>query len=112
MKARDVMTCKDLITVSPDKSILEAARVMLQKKISGLPVIDDSGNLVGIVTEGDFLRRSEIGTEHKSPRWIEFLMGPGLLAGEYVHASGRKVSEVMTKELRTIGEDTPLDQST
>ena len=110
MKARDVMTRK-VLTVSPDTSILEAVRVMLQSKISGLPVVDGRQNLIGIVTEGNFLRRSEIGTEHKTPRWIEFFMGSGALAGEYVHASGRKVGEVMTRELRTIGEDTPLDEA-
>lgn len=109
MNARDVMTRK-VLTVSPNMSILVAARVMLQNSISGLPVVDDDQNLVGIVTEGDFLRRSELGTEQKTPRWLDFLMGPGLLAADYVHASGRKIGEVMTRELRTINEDTPLEE--
>jgi CBS domain-containing protein len=84
--------------------------MMLQHKISGLPVIDASSNLVGIVTEGDFLRRSETGTQRKRPGWLEFLVGPGRLAGEYVHASGRKVEDVMTTDVYTVDEDAPLEK--
>ena len=63
---------------------------MLQNRISGLPVVDADGNLVGMVTEGDFLRRGEIGTERRRPKWLEFLIGPGRLADEYVHVSAGK----------------------
>ena len=108
MKAVDVMT-RQVITISPNASILEAARLMLQNRISGLPVVDQEGHLVGIVTEGDFLRRSEAGTERKRPRWLEFFVGPGRLADEYVHSHGRKVSEVMTPDPVTITEDTPVE---
>ena len=69
---------------------------MLQNRISGLPVVDEKGELVGVVTEGDFLRRREIGTERQRPKWLEFVLGPGKLAEEYVHTSGRKVEEIMT----------------
>jgi predicted transcriptional regulator len=62
------------------------------------------------VTEGDFLRRGEIGTQRRRNRWLEFLIGPGRLADEYVHARGRKVAEVMTHEPITVSEDTPLDE--
>jgi predicted transcriptional regulator len=72
-------------------------------------VIDDRGNLAGIVTEGDFLRRAETGTSRKRPRWIEFFMGPGRLSEEYVRLSGRKVSDVMTHEVRTVAPDAPLE---
>ncbi len=109
MQAKDVMTRK-VISVGPDDTILHAIRLMLQHKISGLPVIDGAGRVVGIVTEGDFLRRAETGTVHRAPRWIEFLMGPGPLATEYVHASGRKVREVMTAEVHTVTEDTALEK--
>ena len=108
MKASDVMT-RRVITVSRDASILEAARLMLQKRISGLPVVDDKGRLIGIVTEGDFLRRAETATERKRSQWLEFLIGPGRLADEYVHSHGRKVEEVMTPDPRTVTEDTPLE---
>jgi CBS domain-containing protein len=108
MRAVDVMTV-DPVSISPDESIVEAIRLMLQRKFSGLPVVDSTGALVGIVTEGDLLRRSETGTQRKRPRWIEFLIGSGRLANEYVHASGRKVRDVMTYDVQTVTEETPLD---
>jgi CBS domain-containing protein len=109
MKARDVMTT-DVLTVNQDASVLEAARLMLQRRISGLPVVDASGLLVGVVSEGDFLRRSELGTQRRHPRWIEFLMGAGRLADEYVHTSGRKVREVMTEAVYSVTEEVPLEE--
>jgi CBS domain-containing protein len=109
MKAHDVMTW-GIITVEPEASVARAVRLMLQNKISGLPVVDSVGRLVGMVTEGDFLRRGELGTERRRPRWLEFLVGPGRLAAEYVQSSGRKVSEIMTPEVQTITPETPLDE--
>ena len=109
MKARDLMTW-GAITVEPDESVARAVRLMLQNKISGLPVVDDKGQLVGIVTEGDFLRRGELGTQRQRPRWLEFLLGPGRLASEYVQASGQKVRQVMTSEAQTITPETPLHE--
>jgi CBS domain-containing protein len=109
MQAKDVMT-HPVISVSTRGSILEAVRLMLQNKISGLPVFDDSGRLAGIISEGDFLRRAETDTLRRRPRWIELFVGPGKLADEYVHASTRKVSEVMTAEVHTVSENAPLDE--
>lgn len=109
MKAHDVMTW-GAITVEPDALVSRAVRLMLQNKISGLPVVDANGRLVGIVTEGDFLRRGELGTQRRRPRWLEFLLGPGRLAAEYVQSSGQKVEEIMTPELHTITPETPLDE--
>ena len=109
MKAGDIMTGR-VVTVAPDASVLEAIRLMLERHISGLPVVDASGALVGVITEGDFLRRAETGTERKRPRWLEILLGPRRLADEYVHTHARKVEEVMTREPITITQDTPLDE--
>jgi CBS domain-containing protein len=109
MQAKDVMT-HPVISVSTQASILEAVRLMLQHKISGLPVFDESGKLAGIVSEGDFLRRAETDTLRRRPRWIEFFVGPGKLADEYVHASTRKVSEVMTADVHTVSENAPLNE--
>jgi CBS domain-containing protein len=107
MKAADIMT-RRVVSIGAEASVLEAIRLMLQNKISGLPVVDGEGLLVGIVTEGDFLRRAETGTQRTRSRWLEFLMGPGRLAAEYVHSHGRKVSEVMNPDPVAIDEDTPL----
>ena len=82
---------------------------MLQRRISGLPVVDKDGRLAGIVTEGDFLRRAETGTQRRRARWLEYLVGPGRLADEYTRSHGRKVSEIMTADPATVTEDTPLD---
>jgi CBS domain-containing protein len=110
MNVAELMT-EEVITIAPEASILEAARLMLQHKISGLPVVDAARNLVGIVTEGDFLRRQETGTQRHRPRWLEFIIGPGKLAAEYTHASGRKVGEVMTEAVYTANEDMRLEQA-
>jgi len=82
---------------------------MLENRISGLPVLDGTGDLVGMVTEGDFLRRSELGTQRRRPKWLEFLVGPGYLAEEYAHTSGRKVEEVMTGDPVTVSENDSLE---
>jgi CBS domain-containing protein len=109
MKAGDVMT-RHIVSVNPESSISEAAQLMILNRISGLPVLDERGKLVGIVTEGDLLRRVETGTERRRPRWLEFLIGPGRLATEYVHTHGRRIQEVMTSSPETIVEETPLDE--
>jgi CBS domain-containing protein len=108
MRAHQIMT-RPVITVSPETPIVEAANVMLQKHVSGLPVLDASGKLVGIVSEGDFIRRSEIGTERRRGKFLKFILGPGKAATDFVHEHGRKVSEVMTPEPLTITEDTQLE---
>jgi len=107
MLARDVMMPR-VICVTPEQSVLAATRLMLQKGISGLPVVDGAGKLVGIVSEGDFLRRAETGTKRVRPRWLEFVLGPGRLAEEYVHVSSRKVGDVMTRDVHTVAPDAPL----
>ena len=109
MKASEIMT-PDVISADPDATVLQAARYMLLHHISGLPVIDKTGALVGILSEGDFLRRRETHTDRRPSRWLEFLMGPGKLAAEYTHTHGSKVSEVMTTKMHTISEDTPLEK--
>jgi len=110
MQVKDVMS-RQLVSIGPDAPVMDAVQLMLQHRISALPVIDASGNLQGVVTEGDFLRRAETGTQRKRARWIEFLMGPGRLADEYVQASGGKVSEVMTTDVHTVTEDAPLEDA-
>jgi CBS domain-containing protein len=108
MEAREVMTLA-VISVEPEASISDAVSLMLENRVSGLPVIDSAGKLVGIVTEGDFLRRSELGTQHRRARWIEWFVSSGHLASEYVRTSGRKIHQVMTTNVHTASEDTTLE---
>lgn len=108
MKAMDVMT-RNVVSVKPDATVLQAARLMLQHHISGLPVVDGDGRLVGILSEGDFLRRRETATERRRSRWLEFLMGPGKIASEYTQSHGNKVAEVMTQKVETVTEDASLE---
>lgn len=107
MRASDIMT-RGPVTVRADSTIEAAARLMLSHRISGLPVVDAGGAVVGMVTEGDLLRRAEIGTERQHGRWLELLLGPGRLARDYVHSHARKVNEVMTREAAFIAPETPL----
>lgn len=109
MRAHQIMT-RNVITIGPNTSIVEAAKLMLDNHLSGLPVLDKGGKLTGIVSEGDFLRRSEIGTQRKRPRWLQFFVGPNRAATEFVHASGRKVEEVMTHDPLVVTEDTTLEE--
>jgi CBS domain-containing protein len=101
---------QQVITVGADTSIVEAAKLMLRHHIRGLPVVDAEGQLIGIISEGDFIRRAEIGTAAKRGRWLTFLIGAGQIAADFVHEHGRKVGEIMTPSPITITEDTPLDE--
>lgn len=109
MKVGDVMT-RGVITVPPDMSLHKAATLMLQYELSGFPVVEQ-GRLVGIITEGDFLRRAETGTERKRSHWLELFLGPGQLAEEYTRAHGRTVDEVMTRNIVSIGEGASLEEA-
>ena len=109
MLVENVMT-RAVISVEPSASVAEAAELMLTHHISGLPVVTRDGRLVGIVSEGDFLRRGELGTERKRSRWLEFFASPGKIADEYVHSHGRKISEVMTAQVIAISGTASLDE--
>src|ERR1700692_217478 len=109
MRAHQIMT-RPVITITPETTIVEAANTMLQPHVSGLPVTDAAGKLVGIISEGDFLRRSEIGTQRKRGRFLKFILGPGKAATDFVHEHGRKVAEIRTPQPLTITEDTALQE--
>jgi CBS domain-containing protein len=104
MNASDVMV-NAVITVKPDATVQEAAQLMLAHRVSGLPVVDDSANLIGIISEGDLLRRAPEGTWPKAwgppPRrgWAKLLMAPEESDTEYVAQHDRKVSNVMTRDV-------------
>jgi CBS domain-containing protein len=100
-----------VIGVEPEASIAEAVRLMLGHKVSGLPVMTRAGDLVGMVSEGDFLRRTELGTEPHLSGLLRFLESSGKKADTYIHTHGRKVSEVMTTSVSTIGAAATLEDA-
>ncbi len=109
MKANEVMA-RDVLTATPETTISVAIGLMLQKRVSGLPVVNANGALVGILTEGDLLRRAETGTgtKHRS-MFMEFLVGPGKEAQEYVRSHSRRVGDLMTPEVVFVAPDADLD---
>lgn len=108
MKAIDVMV-RDVITIGPDDSVAEAARLIAENDVSALPVVDDDDRLVGIVSEADLLRRAEIGTSIHHPWWIEAVTPSASLAAEFAKQHGKRVAEVMSESVITATEDTPLE---
>jgi CBS domain-containing protein len=110
MQVRDVMTY-GVIGVAEDTSVAEAVETMLRSRVSALFVFDPKNELIGVLSEGDLLRRTELGGERKRPRWLEFLLGSGRLAETYAHEHGRKVGEAMTRDVETIPEGAELSEA-
>jgi len=108
MKAADIMT-HQVISVLPHTPIAEAVRLMLDERISGLPVVTGDGEVVGMLSEGDLLRRPETGTSAKKPSWLQVVFSDGRLAADYVHTHGRRVDEVMTRGVIGVAADAPLE---
>jgi CBS-domain-containing membrane protein len=109
VRARDVMVFP-VTTVSPDTWVRDLAKTLVEKSISGAPVVDESGKLVGMVSEGDLLHRSEAGTERRLSGWLRMLAGDDQLAADYIKARGRRVADIMTEEVVTATPDTPLHE--
>jgi len=107
MKAADVMV-SNVITVGVNASIGEVAAILLNNNISGAPVVDEKGELVGIVSEGDLMRRPEIGTTKRYSWWLELVSNKWASATEYIKSHSRKVADVMTRDVITAKPDTPL----
>ena len=107
MKARDVMV-RDVVTVKPDTDVADAVKLLVEHDISALPVVDADGRLLGIMSEADLLARME--GEHRHPRWVEALMPATRLAGEFNRAHGKTVSAVMSTNVVSAEEDTPLSE--
>ena len=96
------------ITATPETTLLEISSLMLEHHISAVPIIDDDEKLVGLVSEGDLVRRKEIGTEQKRSWWLSMFGSATVLAEEFVKSHGVTASEVMTRNVFTAAEDTPL----
>jgi CBS domain-containing protein len=109
MRAADVMT-KDVLTVRSETPVSVIAKLLLEQQISAVPVVDDKGKLVGIISEGDLLHRRELGTERRRWRWLDFFVYNIRLADEYVRAHGTKAEDVMSRPVISAKPDTPLDE--
>lgn len=111
MNARDIMTAP-VLSARPDTPIEKAAQLMVENRISGLPVTDEDGALVGILTEGDLLRRIELGTEKHRSGWYGLIFGPGRLAEDYIRSRARRVGDIMTPDVFSVAPDTELSEVT
>jgi CBS domain-containing protein len=107
MKASDVMV-HEVITTAPNSSVHDAAAILIANHISAVPVTDTDRKLLGILSEGDLLRRSETDTERRRSWWLESLTSTETLAQEYVKTHSRRVSDVMTRSVIVAQPDTPL----
>ena len=110
MRVRDVMTY-GVIGVAETATLAEAVETMLRSRVSALFVFDPDHALVGVLSEGDLLRRAELGTERKRPQWLEYMLSGGRLAEAYARSHGRKVGEIMTTKVVTISEDADLGEA-
>ena len=108
MIVADVMT-RNVISIAPDATVEEAVNLMLSRHISGLFVVDKAGDLAGILTEGDLLRREELGTERHRPWWLRLLASPARQAADFTHANGRHVRDVMTEDVLSVAHDASLE---
>jgi len=107
MIVAELMT-KTVISVAPDTNLSDAARIMLDQHLSGLPVIDRAGTLVGVVTEGDLLRRAELDTIGSPVGWLKSFLMPSTVAADFVRTHGRRVSEIMSDDPITVTPETSL----
>jgi CBS domain-containing protein len=107
MKASDVMVT-EVITVKPDNDVAEVAALLLANRISAAPVVDDAGTLVGMISEGDLLRRGEAGTGHERSWWLRLLMGREILAAEFLKEHSRRVGDLMTRDIVLAAPDTSV----
>jgi CBS domain-containing protein len=109
MRAHEIMS-RHVVTIGADAPVMEAIKTMLSHYISGLPVVDSDGKLVGILSEADFIRRAEIGTEKRRGRWLSLLAGSDRVALDFARQHGRAVKEIMTPDPITIDEDMPVEE--
>jgi len=107
MRAADIMT-SSVVSVDSEMSIANVAKLLAEKRISAVPVVDAESHVVGIISEGDLLHRAEIGTERRGSWWLELLGSNRELANAYVKSHAKTVRDVMTKQVVTASEFTSL----
>ena len=104
MQAKDIMTT-DVVTVGPAAEAAEVARLMLQRRISAVPVVDGKRRVLGIVSEGDLIRRAEGGAELRRSRWLVLLADR---TAEFIKAYGTRAKDLMTRDVITVPEEATL----
>jgi CBS domain-containing protein len=109
MQARDVMV-SPVITVGKFATVRDVAKILLEKRISAVPVVDHAGKVIGIVTESDLMHRAEAGTERPYSWWVRFLAGDAMIAADYVKSHAAKVEDIMTSNVVTATPETPLHE--
>jgi CBS domain-containing protein len=109
VKASDIMTSQ-IVTIGPTASVRDVAALLLSSHISAVPVVDEKGGLLGIVSESDLMRRVETATERRSTWWLELFSSNEALAAEFVKMHARKVSDVMTPNVVTADPETPISE--
>jgi CBS domain-containing protein len=109
MKAADIMT-DNVVSVDPDLPVEDVAKLMLGQGISAVPVVGAHGQLIGIVSEGDLIRRSELGTQKRRSWWLDILTDKPTLAADYTKARARRTRDVMTHPVVSIAETTPIEE--
>ena len=110
MMVADFMT-REVITVAPDTSVLRAAKLMLERNISGLPVVDAAGRVVGIVSERDLLRRPDGDGARERPHWLQLMTEHAGRPGELNHVQDRKVADVMTRDPIVVTATSSLEEA-
>jgi CBS domain-containing protein len=109
MNARDVMV-SDVVTVGPDDPVSKAVQLLVDHDISALPVVDANQRVIGILSESDLLHREKIGTEKHRAWWLEAVTPPSVLALDYAKSHGRRVAELMSENIISANEDTPISE--
>lgn len=109
MRAQDVMTSK-VVSVDPGTPVEAVARTLLEHRISGVPVTSADGAVVGIVSEGDLMRRPESGTQRPTTWWLALLSSPEDRAAAYLRTHGRIAKDVMTRHVVTVDATATLEQ--
>jgi len=107
--AADIMA-RDVITIGPDESVGRAAQLMTENDVSALPVIGANGALVGIISEADLLRREEIDTAARRPRWVETMTPATTLATEFARSHGKRVADLMSENVISVTEEASLNE--
>ena len=109
MRATDVMSTP-VVAAGPQITVKNVARMMINHRVSGIPIIEEDGQLIGIITEGDLLRRVETGTERQRSRWSEWFLPNSRAAADYVKSHARRVADIMTRDLVTVDEFAALGE--